>query len=199
MGGNYKNTKTKKILGLLKHRALTAIEILEAVWPSSSDTYKVTKNLLGHMDVPKFDYKAWQRQEEKKFYTLLSKMRHEELIKKESLNGKIFWELTKKGLKHFENISGFPKIILPQKKYAKEKSNDLTLIVFDIPEKYRHKRVWLRKYLIDLGFQMLQKSVWIGKYEVPEDFIYDLKELGILDNMHILKVHKTGSLLNFDL
>ncbi len=198
MGGNHKNTKTRKILGLLKHRALTAMEILEDILPSP-DTYRVTKKLLGYMDEPKFDYKAWQRQEEKKFHTLLSKMRHDGLIKKERFDSKNFWELTKKGLKHFEKISGFPKIILPERKYKKEKSNDLTLVVFDIPEKYKHKRAWLRKYLIDLGFQMLQRSVWIGKYEVPEDFIYDLKELNILDNMHILKVHKTGSLLNFDL
>ncbi len=199
MRGNYKNTKTRRILGLLRHKAATAAEILEAFRLSSPDAFKVTKNLLGHMDVPKFDYAAWKRQEEKKFYTLLSKMRHEGLIKKEKFeNGKI-WELTKKGFNHLEKISGFPGIVLPQKKYKKEKSNDLTLIVFDIPEKYKYKRAWLRKYLIDLGFQILQKSVWIGKYEIPEDFLYDLKDLNLLDNMHILKVNKTGSLLNFDL
>ena len=171
MRGNYKNAKTRKILGLLKHRALTAKEILEDILPSA-DTYKVTKRLLGYMNEPKFDYKAWQRQEEKKFYTILSKMRHEGLIKKGSFGSKIFLELTKKGVRHFKRISGFPGAILPEKEYKKEKSNDLNLIIFDIPEKYRHKRVWLRKYLINLGFQMLQKSVWIGKYEVPEDFIW---------------------------
>ncbi len=198
MGGNYKNTKTRKILGLLKHHALNAMEILEGI-RLSSDTYKVTKRLLGHMDEPKFDYKAWQRQEEKRFYILLAKMRRDGFIKKEKFDGKNFWELTKKGLKHFEKIPGFPKIILPERKYKKEKSNDLTLVVFDIPEKEKYKRAWLRKYLVELGFEMLQKSVWIGKYQVPEDFIYDLKGLEILDNMHILKVHKTGSLINFDL
>ena len=199
MRGNYKNSKTKKILGLIRHKALTAAEIFETFRLSSPDTFRVTKRLLGHMDVPKFDYADWKRQEEKKFYTLLSKMKRDGFIKKENFNSKNFWELTRKGLNHLERVSGFSEIILPQKKYKKEKSSDLTLIAFDIPEKYRHKRVWLRKYLIDLGFQMLQKSVWIGMYEVPEDFLYDLKELNLLDNMHILKVNKTGSLLNFDL
>ena len=196
---NYKNTKTKRILGLLKHRALTAMEILEAILPTSRDTYKVTKNMLGYMDVPRFDYKDWQRQEEKKFYVLLAKMRREALIVKRKIGKKTFWESTGKGLKRLGLVLKSLSLNLPEKNYKKEKSNDLTLIVFDIPEKFKYKRVWLRKYLRNLGFQMLQRSVWIGKYKIPEDFIHDLRELKILSNTHILKIQKTGSLVNFDL
>ena len=32
-------------------------EILESIVPTDPNTYKVTKNLLGYMEVPKFNYK----------------------------------------------------------------------------------------------------------------------------------------------
>jgi len=196
MNKNYKNTKTKRILDLLKHRALTAKEIIESIVPISADSYKVTKNLLGYMEAPKFNHGEWQRQETKKFYVLLSKMRRDNLIDKEEERGGL-WKLTKTGADRLDYILKCQSVNnLPDGNYEKEKSGELTLVVFDIPEKFKHKRIWLRERLRDLGFQMLQRSVWIGKYKIPESFIYDLRDLKILDYIHILAVRKSGSLVN---
>ena len=63
--------------------------------------------------------------------------------------------------------------------YAKESSPMLTIVTFDIPERDRHKRDWLRSALKNLSFRMLQKSVWIGKIKIPEAFFADLRRFKI--------------------
>ena len=90
--------KTKRILNLLRHKARTAKEIIENFSLTNPDTYRVTKRLLGYMDIPKFDHKAWKREEEKRFYMLLAKLRREEIIKKQNIGSQIAWELTTKGI-----------------------------------------------------------------------------------------------------
>lgn len=189
-------SKTKRILNSLRHKARTAREIIDVLDISSPDTYRVTKRLLGYMDVPKFDYKAWKREEEKRFYMLLSKFRKEGLIKNNGINAQNAWKLTKDGIEKLIQYAQIkPKYqASPKKKYAKEKINDKILIIFDIPEKLRGQRAWLRYQLNALGFTMLQQSVWIGNYAVPSDFIYDLKETNLLKYIHIFKISKSGSL-----
>ncbi len=178
---------------------MTTREIIENILPISADSHKVTKNLLGYMETPRFDYKEWQRHEDRKFYTLLSKMRHEKLIERNSVGGEL-WKLTKKGFKRLKSILEYsPTDELPNGDYSKEKSKELILVVFDIPEKIKHKRIWLRRCLRNLEFQMLQRSVWIGKYKIPDSFIYDLKDLKILPYVHILTVQESGSLSNLDI
>src|SRR3989344_2297817 len=44
------------------------------------------------------------------------------------------------------------------------------ILIFDVPEKIRGKRDFLRRELIDFGFYPLQKSVWVYPYNLPEDF-----------------------------
>lgn len=193
-----RGNKTKRILNLLKHKAYTAREIIDALASINLYTYKVTKRLLGYMDVPKFDYKAWKREEEKRFYMLLAKLRKEELIEKHSFGIKTAWKLTKNGI---EKLVKYAQIkskhsVLPKKKYVKKKINDKLLIIFDIPEKWRNQRAWLRRQLKTLGFVKLQQSVWIGTYAVPSDFIHDLQEINLLKYIHIFKISKSGSIID---
>ncbi len=188
--------KTKRILNLLRHKARTAREIIDALALNNQDTYKVTKRLLGRMDVPKFDYTTWKREEEKRFYMLLAKFRKEGLIEKDGFNMKNTWKLTARGI---EKIAQYAKLktkypILPNKKYTAEKIKDKIIIIFDIPEKYRRQRAWLRHHLNILDFTMLQQSAWIGNSAVPSDFIHDLREANLLKYIHIFKISKSGSL-----
>ena len=41
---------------------------------------------------------------------------------------------------------------------------------------------------------MLQKSVWIGKNKIPEEFLKALAELDLMNFIHILKISKTGTI-----
>lgn len=70
----------------------------------------------------------------------------------------------------------------------------LKIFAYDIPEREKQKRAWLREVLRLLGFRMLQKSLWIGKSKIPEGFLQDLRKKEIMDHVHIFEISKTGTL-----
>jgi CRISPR-associated endonuclease Cas2 len=64
------------------------------------------------------------------------------------------------------------------------------LVIFDIPEKKNKIRAWLRQELYSLNFSQLQKSVFIGKYPLPDEIIREVKKAGISDCVNYLLVDK---------
>lgn len=74
--------------------------------------------------------------------------------------------LSKKGKKFADNIK-------LKFEMAKSRSWDgkWRVLIFDIPEKIRGKRDFLRKELREFGFYPLQKSVWAYPYNLPQDFL----------------------------
>ncbi len=127
------------------------------------------------------------------FYSLLYQLKKQGFIEKKQKMGKTYWAITNLGKRRLDNPKksfSFPLKII----YKKEKDDGFNIVVFDIPENKRAKRDWLRKNLLALDFSILQKSVWIGKNKLPEEFLKDLNDLGIMDFIHIFKVSKTGTL-----
>jgi DNA-binding transcriptional regulator PaaX len=57
------------------------------------------------------------------------------------------------------------------------------IVAFDIPERKKLNRNWLRNELISFGFEMLQKSVWFGPAPLSEEFIRSLGERGLLPHL----------------
>lgn len=136
-----------------------------------------------------------QKKERQKFYSLLYHLKKQGFIEKKTDNGKkSFWKLTSKGLRYFKNLKH--KQPLLSLKLETAKKDYLKVIVFDIPEKRKKERNWLRQTLANFDFSMLQKSVWIGETQLPEDFFQSLKELDLLPCIHIFAVikEKTGTL-----
>lgn len=80
------------------------------------------------------------------------------------------------------------------KEYKMETSNAFTIISFDIPERERRKRDWLRTTLHKGGFSVLHKSVFIGKIKVSEEFLEDLRKFDLMDCVKIFEITKTGTL-----
>jgi DNA-binding transcriptional regulator PaaX len=133
--------------------------------------------------------------EEKRFYTLLAKLRKEGIIKKQGIGASAVCNLTNNGLEKLLNYAEQTHSLnLPIKKYVSKKINTQTLVTFDIPENLKQYRNWIRYQLVALGFSMLQKSVWVGTYQIPPDFLHDLRELNLLQYIHIFKVTKSGSI-----
>ncbi|MDD4931784.1 MAG: hypothetical protein PHG66_06610 [Candidatus Colwellbacteria bacterium] len=83
---------------------------------------------------------------------------------------------------------------LPLGEYSSTKENFIKIISFDIPEKDRKKREWLRCVLNRLEFKMLQQSFWVGLSSIPEEFIQDMRLLDIFDKVHIFTIRSKGSL-----
>jgi len=70
----------------------------------------------------------------------------------------------------------------------------MRIVCFDIPEKERKKRRWIREELLSLEYQPLQKSVWVGFAPLPEDFFEDLDLLSLRDHIHLFSVGKKGTI-----
>ena len=68
------------------------------------------------------------------------------------------------------------------------------IVMYDIPELERKKRDWLRYELVACDYKQLQKSVWLGYCPLPEEFVKSLKDMNIKNKVHIISVHKTGTL-----
>lgn len=107
----------------------------------------------------------------------------------------MLWRLEKKGLvkkkeKQYQlTIQGL-KIVKIIKKEGVEKEWDgkWRMIMFDIPEKKRNERNWLRYQLMAVDYKPLQKSVFIGKEPIGEDVFKDLMEHNLVRYLRMITV-----------
>jgi len=130
------------------------------------------------------------KEERQKFHNLLYQLQKQGFIeKKKSEDKKTLWKLTLKGLGYSKKLKN-KKLLSPLKSSAIKKKDYQKIVVFGIPENQKKKRDWLRNTLINFDFSMLQKSVWIGDSQLPEDFFQSLKELNLLPYIHIFAVNK---------
>ena len=123
---------------------------------------------------------------EKTFRNTLYRLHRDKLIKN---NGFGIWQITQKGKILVENFK-------PRPNYPDVKKNPKQnlIIVFDVPQKQKEKRSLLRIELGCLDFKPLQKSVWMGNGPLPEEFIHYLKDLKILDFIHIFEIKSFGTI-----
>ncbi len=123
---------------------------------------------------PIFD-KYKQDKNKAKFSKLIYRLKINNYIKVKSLENKQAIMLTKEGLSKALKAS----FIIEEKK--KRKDGKWTMLIFDVPEKYRKSRNLLRSILRNLGYKIFQQSVWITPYNVSEKTekllqIYNLDE-----------------------
>jgi DNA-binding transcriptional regulator PaaX len=140
------------------------------------------------------DFRRHQRQTRQRYFNLLYKLKRDGLIKEQKRSAKILFTLTLKGKHRLKTLRSEQLNALPSRKYEPEVNNVFTIVAFDVPESQRRKRVWLRSVLRNLGFRMLQKSLWLGKVKIPKKFIDDLYRLGLVDYIEIFEIKKAGSL-----
>lgn len=107
----------------------------------------------------------------------LSRLGKQGLIEK---TGQV-WAITKKGKELFKRIAR-------QKEYQELSVRTKNMIIsFDVPEKLRKKRAWLRGELKLLGFSPIHQSVWLGPAPLPERFIKDLNDVKLLVYLKFFK------------
>lgn len=91
------------------------------------------------------------------------------------------FKLTKKGMMRAVKLC-------MEKDKLKKLINDRRLIIFDIPEKQRFYRDYFRQLMKDLGCRMIQLSVWQADFELPQDFLLLVGELGLKRRVIVYKV-----------
>lgn len=146
--------------------------------------------------------KSYQRvMETKDFWDYYDELKN---LKKESART-ILWRLQKKGLVE-KKKSGFQitKLGLKtvkdfQEKEEKQWDGKWRIIMFDIPEKKRESRNWLRWQLISLEYKPIQKSVFMGKSPLAEDFYEEILFRKLNDCIRLMTVGEVDDdeMLNF--
>ena len=148
--------------------------------------------------LPPDEFKAAQERSEREIRrrkyqrvsNLLANLRRRGFIEKRANKA---WQLTEKGMERLKKQETSVRYT-PISKSKKKEDEHLKVIIFDIPEQHKKRRDWLRFSLKNLGFSLLQKSVWIGKAKLPEDFFEQLHKLELLPHIHIFAIQETGSI-----
>ncbi len=179
--------------------------ILEHLMDASSDIVYLFAAIIAS------PYGASRKQIERKMWELQEssakiKLSSEEIKRKQQNFYNIVYQLQRQGfIKKTKNrellitILGrkkYKKILsrLPKRYHKPQADVSLKVVIFDIPEKEKYKRAWLRDQLKELGFTMLQRSVWIGRKKLPGGFMEDIRNLELLPYIEIFAITKTGSI-----
>jgi|GEM_PF-258519 len=127
-------------------------------------------------------------------YNLIYRMKRDGLVQVSGKGRGAKIKITGDGQRKKEGIASTLLFNFPVKKYTKEVSKVLLIVSFDVPEKYKAKRDWLRSVLGHLGFRRLQKSIFIGKTKFPEALIKDLRKLSMINFIEIFAVGHRGTI-----
>lgn len=146
-------------------------DIVTPFLEASSIYRKSTREYLQEREVEK--NQLWQK---------IAHLKRRGLIE-EFVEGKEkYYELTRKGKEAvasglFQNI----KLNIP------EKWDGLwRVVIFDVPEKFRHSRDILRRKLFELNFYQIQKSVYVFPYECSKEISLLSENLMIAKNVIIM-------------
>lgn len=186
----------EKILEILQIQAEETVDLLDTIFSDRSTSYRKARRSI-RRGAPEFKtaWADWYR-ERQAFYSLLNKLKREGLIKREREGKTSFWNITKLGKQKLFKLRKYPKKTLnpSRKNYPKKATHSISIISYDIPEKERRKRDWLRATLFSLGLTKLQNSVWAGAVEVPEALVKDLRAHNMIRFVHIFSVSKEGTI-----
>jgi len=113
----------------------------------------------------------------------LSRMRKNGLLTNKNRE----WSITSEGKTFLEKKSAGVRKFFKRENVIdnRERSKNL-IIIFDIPEKKKKYREWLRVELVGFGFTLIQKSVWLGP-SLPKEFVEYLSESGLLKHIRFFR------------
>ena len=161
------------ILFALKDFKEDFYKVFLAGLPDSYPGFKLMKMMFGYNHKKKF---------EKKIIRInISRLKKQGLITEDK--GSKF-RLTVKGEEMIAYIKDRHSIL------EKPWDGKIRIVTFDIPEEEKHLREWFRTELGLLLFKQLQKSVYIGKYPIPDDLYQDIIKNNLFNDVHIFTINK---------
>lgn len=132
----------------------------------------------------------------KHYYATISHLVREGLVERINIKNKLFLKITASGRDRLAFLGQKAPLHFSaiEPVYQKTPSTEAVIVSYDIPEKERWKRDWMRRNLLNFGFKLVQKSLWHGNYKLPEEFIDDLKTLELIGKVQIFSLGKSGTL-----
>jgi DNA-binding transcriptional regulator PaaX len=149
------------LFGLAERGVAAVSEVLETGGHSLGRSYGAMTGLRNFWDY----YDELKNLKENSARTILWRLQKKGLVKKTEK----YYQLTFQGLKIVKNFKtdNSAKTVWDGR---------WRMIMFDIPEKKRKERDWLRYQLLCLDYQSVQKSVFIGRQPIEEDVWNDIVE-----------------------
>ena len=181
---------------ILQGQAENFVDLASTFLTDRSTSYRKARRALLHGPPSfKIDW-AWQYREWQTFHSTMHRLKKQGLIEQNKHGGKSLWRITKRGLKKLIAKKKNDHDLFSTRRihYTSSVQLGFTIVIFDIPEREKFKRRWLRESLRSLDFLLLQKSVWLSKHKLPEEFLQALRERKMLDYVHILGITKAGTL-----
>ena len=151
---------------------------LDGLFPQNRVEGKIWRSALGLPGSYKFS--------RSNFSFILSQLNKQGLIRKTGGRRQARWSLTDKGEKKIGSANDFMEPAQPD--------GIPRLVMYDIPESEKGKRNLIRNELVACGYDQLQKSVWIGYSPLPEVFLKSLNDLRLNGKVHIVSIHKQGTI-----
>ena len=125
---------------------------------------------------------------------MLGHLKRQGLISKQKRKGATSWKITGDGLRKVRKLRQKASRTAKLSQFRSISGESTKIVTFDVPERDRKKRAWLRSTLLSMGFSLLHKSVWMGKKEMPREFFFELHRRKLLRYVHIFAVTKSGTL-----
>jgi CRISPR/Cas system-associated endoribonuclease Cas2 len=158
---------------------------------------EIQRNYLLQGEVRHQNKKASEeiRELKNRFYSIANSLKRDKLLETKTQGDRLLLEITGRGIKKHKEMQLKRKVRMglspsPENQAGKK----VVIVAFDIPEKDRWKRHWIRMALLNMGMRHIQKSVWIGKVLIPKDFLERLETLKLIEYVEIFSIDKFGTL-----
>ncbi|MBI2075231.1 MAG: hypothetical protein HYT82_01015 [Candidatus Harrisonbacteria bacterium] len=184
---------TLAVLKLIQASAMTAVGVADVLTYYGRDAhYARLRGISTPLPrrSPILENVIAAREERRRVLKLISKLRSEGFIAQQD-SGRAL-ELTANGNKKVSALERQCEASNALRKITP--SDTINIVAFDIPEEKGAHRDWIRAFLKRTGFTRLQKSFWIGKLALPEEFFDILHRRGIVSNVEVFAVTKKGTL-----
>lgn len=148
----FKKPKSEIVKDILKWLAMTGL-----IYIAASSPY-FTINLMRN-------FKKWQKCKKRNVYEAFKRLGKQGCIKIEMRGKQLYIRLTEKGKK----MAGWLQIDTLRIKKPKKWDKKYRILIFDISQLKKIYRELLRGKLKELGFCMLQKSVWVHAFDCRDE------------------------------
>ena len=122
------------------------------------------------MFAPMMKKKWWEGDEVEEVEMFNEKLIKDNYLRKKTRDKEEYLFITSKGKRELINFE-IDNIKIKKQKW----DGKWRIVVFDIPEKYRTARNVLRSKLKEIGFIIMQKSVWVCPYECEQEIAFIAK------------------------
>lgn len=129
-----------------------------------------------------------------RFHQLLYELKRDGLMVEENNKGELLYRVTANGLRWLEKFRQHSHASLPIYSSPATSHSAVTIVSYDIPEKSKYLREWIRSSLRNLGLKPMQRSIFIGKIKLPEQFLKDLVIFKLEKHVEIFEITKAGTL-----